>query len=276
MLELLLFLVALVVGGLGSMLGIGGGVLLIPLLTGLFGIPIKTAIGASIVSVIATSSAAGAVYVGRGLSHTRLAMVLEIAITLGALAGDWQNREGAALRIKFGMTTVALWREGRSYRTDVGDFPLEAGDALLMVAAPGRIKLLAEEPGYIVLNGAHALPLPSRRNAVLAVVITALVLLLSAANILPTAESMLAGAALLVLTGCVSMEDAYRAIEWRVVVLIAGCCRSARRWSRPGWRRGPARYSRRRWSPPGHWCSWLGCTCLRCCWRSWSAGRWPR
>jgi len=79
--------VALLVGGLGSMLGIGGGVLLIPLLTGVFGVPIKTAIGASIVSVIATSSAAGAVYVGRGLSHTRLSMVLEIATTLGALAG---------------------------------------------------------------------------------------------------------------------------------------------------------------------------------------------
>lgn len=84
---LLIFVVSVLVGGLGSMLGIGGGVLLIPLLTGLFGIPIKTAIGASIVSVIATSSAAGAVYVGRGLAHTRLAMVLEIATTLGALAG---------------------------------------------------------------------------------------------------------------------------------------------------------------------------------------------
>jgi uncharacterized membrane protein YfcA len=87
MVEVVIFVVALAVGVLGSMLGIGGGVLLIPLLTGLFGIPIKTAIGASIVSVIATSSAAGAVYVGRGLSHTRLAMVLEIATTLGALAG---------------------------------------------------------------------------------------------------------------------------------------------------------------------------------------------
>src|SRR5512147_954897 len=83
----LIFIVSLIIGGLGSMLGIGGGVLLIPLLTGLFGVPIKIAIGASIVSVIATSSAAGAVYVGRGLAHTRLAMVLEIATTLGALAG---------------------------------------------------------------------------------------------------------------------------------------------------------------------------------------------
>ncbi len=86
-LMLLLSGVGLVVGGLGSMLGIGGGVLLIPVLTGVFGIPIKTAIGTSIVSVIATSSAAGVVYVGRGLVHTRLAMILEIATTLGAVAG---------------------------------------------------------------------------------------------------------------------------------------------------------------------------------------------
>ena len=84
---ILIAITGLIVGGLGSMLGIGGGVLLIPLLMGLFGVPIKVAIGASIVSVIATSSAAGAVYVGRGLSHTRLGMALEIATTLGALVG---------------------------------------------------------------------------------------------------------------------------------------------------------------------------------------------
>jgi uncharacterized membrane protein YfcA len=84
---ILIALIGLAVGGLGSMLGIGGGVLLIPLLTGLLGLPIKTAIGASIVSVIATSSAAGAVYLSRGLTHTRLAMIMEIATTLGALAG---------------------------------------------------------------------------------------------------------------------------------------------------------------------------------------------
>jgi len=82
-----IFFVAVVVGMLGSMLGIGGGVLLIPIFTLFMGIPIKTAIGATIISVIATSSAAGAVYVGRGLTHTRLGMVLEVATTLGALAG---------------------------------------------------------------------------------------------------------------------------------------------------------------------------------------------
>lgn len=84
---LLIFFIAVVVGVLGSMLGIGGGVLLIPVFTLFLDIPIKTAIGATIISVIATSSAAGVVYVGRGLTHTRLGMVLEVATTLGALAG---------------------------------------------------------------------------------------------------------------------------------------------------------------------------------------------
>jgi uncharacterized protein len=82
-----ILMVGLVVGAFGAMLGVGGGVLLIPLLTGFLGVPIKIAIGTSIVSVIATSCAAGAVYVGRGLTHSRLAMVLEIATTAGALAG---------------------------------------------------------------------------------------------------------------------------------------------------------------------------------------------
>lgn len=87
MLALAIFVTGAVVGLLGGMLGVGGGVFLIPVLTLFFHVPIKVAIGASIVSVIATSSAAGAVYVNAGLAHTRLSMVLEIATTLGAMAG---------------------------------------------------------------------------------------------------------------------------------------------------------------------------------------------
>ena len=126
-------------------------------------------------------------------------------------------------RTKFGLTTVALWREGRSYRTDVGDFPLEAGDALLMVGAPGRIALLDRGAGLHRAEWracAASCPTSARRSWPWRS--PALVLLLSAANILPSAEAMLAGAAALVLTGCINMEEAYRAIEWRVVVLIAG------------------------------------------------------
>ncbi len=125
-------------------------------------------------------------------------------------------------RTKFGLTTVAVWREGRSYRTDVGDFTLRAGDALLMVGSPDAVRILAEEPGYIVLDYPAVTPLHVTGKATLAALITAAVLLLSAIGLVPTAQAMLAGAAALVLTGCLSMEESYRAIEWRVVVLIAG------------------------------------------------------
>lgn len=84
---LILFGIGIAVGAFGALLGLGGGILLIPLITMFLGVPIKTAIGTSILCVVATSSAAGAVYVGRGLTHNRLAMVLEVATTAGALAG---------------------------------------------------------------------------------------------------------------------------------------------------------------------------------------------
>lgn len=133
-----------------------------------------------------------------------------------------QTLKELRFRNKFELTAVALWREGRSYRTDVGDFALEAGDALLMVGAPEQIRLLGDEPGYILLDAPQP-PLPQAANkARLAVLITAAALAISAAGVAPTAETMLAGATALVLTGCLSMEEAYRAIEWRVIVLIAG------------------------------------------------------
>jgi uncharacterized membrane protein YfcA len=83
----LLFLVSVGAGVLGSLLGLGGGIIVIPALTLLFGIDIRYAIGASIVSVIATSSGAAAAYVRERMTNMRVAMVLEIATTAGALSG---------------------------------------------------------------------------------------------------------------------------------------------------------------------------------------------
>ena len=74
-------------GFLGSLTGLGGGVVIIPLLTLVLGIDIRYAIGASLVSVIATSSGAAAAYVREGFSNIRIGMFLEIATTLGALGG---------------------------------------------------------------------------------------------------------------------------------------------------------------------------------------------
>jgi uncharacterized protein len=84
---LLVGLCSLVAGFLGALTGLGGGVILVPLLTVFFHVDIRYAIGASLVSVIATSSGAAAAYVKEGFTNIRIGMFLEIATTLGALLG---------------------------------------------------------------------------------------------------------------------------------------------------------------------------------------------
>jgi len=79
--------VSFAAGLLGSLTGLGGGVVLVPLLTIFFHVDIRYAIGASLVSVIATSSGAAAAYVKEGFSNIRIGMFLEIATTFGALLG---------------------------------------------------------------------------------------------------------------------------------------------------------------------------------------------
>ncbi len=83
----LTWLGSLVAGLLGSLTGLGGGVVIIPLLSLVFGVDIRYAIGASLVSVIATSSGAASAYVKEGFSNIRIGMFLEIATTLGAIVG---------------------------------------------------------------------------------------------------------------------------------------------------------------------------------------------
>lgn len=76
-------------GMLGSLLGLGGGMIVVPALTLLLGIDIRLAIGASIISVIATSSGAAAAYVRDRLANLRVAMFLEMGTTSGAITGAW-------------------------------------------------------------------------------------------------------------------------------------------------------------------------------------------
>src|SRR5215470_1503102 len=85
--DLVVFAISVVAGALGSLLGLGGGIIVIPTLTLLLRIDIRYAVGASIVSVIATSSGAAAAYVRQHLTNLRVAMFLELATTAGALTG---------------------------------------------------------------------------------------------------------------------------------------------------------------------------------------------
>ena len=86
-LDVLIGLGSLVAGFLGALTGLGGGIVITPLLTVLFGVDIRYAIGAALVSVIATSSGAAAAYVKEGFTNIRIGMFLEIATTVGAVVG---------------------------------------------------------------------------------------------------------------------------------------------------------------------------------------------
>src|SRR3954468_10207193 len=103
--DLLVFVLSVIAGVFGSLLGLGGGIIVIPVLTLLFKIDIRYAIGASIVSVIATSSGAAAAYVREHLTNLRVAMVLEVATTSGALTGAYLAGVvgGRALYVIFGL-----------------------------------------------------------------------------------------------------------------------------------------------------------------------------
>ncbi len=86
-LTILIWFGSFAAGFLGGLTGLGGGVVIVPLLTLVFGVDIHYAIGASLVSVIATSSGAAAAYVKEGYTNLRIGMFLEIATTIGALVG---------------------------------------------------------------------------------------------------------------------------------------------------------------------------------------------
>jgi len=99
---------SLVAGFLGALTGLGGGVVLVPLLTIFFHVDLRYAIGASLVSVIATSSGSAAAYVKEGFSNIRIGMFLEIATTLGALLGAYLTAKvpASAIAIIFGLMLV--------------------------------------------------------------------------------------------------------------------------------------------------------------------------
>jgi len=117
----LVFGISAVAGCLGALTGLGGGVVVTPALTLLLGVDIRYAIGASLVSVIATSSGAASAYVREGYSNIRIGMFLEIATTLGALLGAFlaTRTPTAILSVIFGLVLLhAAWQSSRGRRHD--------------------------------------------------------------------------------------------------------------------------------------------------------------
>src|ERR1039457_50023 len=111
---------SLLAGFLGALTGLGGGVVVVPMLTLLFHVDIRYAIGASLVSVIATSSGAAAAYVREGFSNIRIGMFLETATTVGAIMGAAValHVSGSAIAIVFGVVLLYSAYLSIRYRTE--------------------------------------------------------------------------------------------------------------------------------------------------------------
>jgi len=125
-------------GFLGSLTGLGGGIVIVPLLAIVLGVDIRYAIGASLISVIATSSGAAAAYVKEGYSNIRIGMFLEIATTLGALAGAALAARLAPslIAIIFGLVLIySAYLSGRSRPDHLDDDAPDSLAALLKLDA---------------------------------------------------------------------------------------------------------------------------------------------
>lgn len=143
-----------------------------------------------------------------------------------AILSPHTTLEGKTLRLinfreKFGVNVLALWRRGKAYNSDLRDMELRFGDSLLLLGSRGKLRMLGQEPDFIVLS---KMAREEVRREKMQTAITLLVLVLAPVIMgwVPIYIAVVVGAAFMVLTGCLTMEEAYRQIEWKAVFLIAG------------------------------------------------------
>jgi uncharacterized membrane protein YfcA len=154
-------------GFLGALTGLGGGVVVVPALTLALGVDMKYAIGASLVSVIATSSGAAAAYVREGFSNIRIGMFLEIATTIGAVLGAFLASRFSthALAIVFGlillqaayMSIKGAPENAERVASDALATRLRLGGAYPVAGSPQTYGVRNVPAGFAMMFGAGAL-----------------------------------------------------------------------------------------------------------------------
>ena len=147
-------------------------------------------------------------------------MLIEAAIAPRSLLAT-QTLRDLHFEQKFDAKVLAIWRRGRSIRTRLSDLPLEFGDGFLLQGTEKSLRLLQTEPGLILLAESAPSVRMTKRNWLTTIIMFAT---LTLAVIFPVliAEIMLTGAVAMVLIGTMNMDQAYRAIDWRSIVLVAG------------------------------------------------------
>jgi len=151
-----------------------------------------------------------------GLESPEVRVVEVILAPRSSLVG--KTLREVDFREKYGVNVLAIWREGRPRRTGLVDLPVQLGDALLVQGRRDRLRLLGNDPDFLVLEPEEALPLRPAR-APWAVGAVALMILLSTAGV-EIAVAALAAAVVVVAAGCLSAEEIYQFVDWRSLVFI--------------------------------------------------------
>jgi di/tricarboxylate transporter len=127
----------------------------------------------------------------------------------------------ARFRDSFGFTALAIWRQGDVITEHLRDVELRFGDVLLLQGPPGRVRALQAGNEFLVLEPVE-LERNRRNKAPLAAGIMLLVIALAIFTNIGIATAMVIGSVSMVLTGCLSMDEAYKSIDWRTVFLVGG------------------------------------------------------
>jgi di/tricarboxylate transporter len=133
----------------------------------------------------------------------------------GRTVGELNFRE------RYGIELAGIWREGETVGTDLADERLQIGDALLLLGPRDRLQLLSSDSDFLILTPLGQEP-PDTGRAPLAAAIMLGVVLTVMLGYAPISVAAVVGGTVMVLTGCLNMEQAYRAIDWRAIFLIAG------------------------------------------------------
>ncbi|MBD2516469.1 sulfite exporter TauE/SafE family protein [Nostoc sp. FACHB-973] len=128
--SLLVWIGSFSAGFLGALTGLGGGVVIVPLLTSVFGVDLRYAVGASLVSVIATSLGAASTYIKKGYTNLRLGMFLEVGTTIGAIAGAMIATFVSVKALTIVLAIVLIYSAYLSQRPRVENTEDEPADAL--------------------------------------------------------------------------------------------------------------------------------------------------
>lgn len=124
-----------------------------------------------------------------------------------------------AFRQRYGLNVVAIWREGRPYRTALGEQVLRYGDALLVQGPRDRLRALRADPSFVVLEEPDA---PRTARAGVAAGAVLVLIVLASTGAIPVALAALLAAGVAVTGGAVTVEEAIGAVDWRTVLVIGG------------------------------------------------------